>query len=94
MKPKVNLVSVFEKKQDENGDGYHRGALDPALFKKAKGEIHFLLMKGSMLPISLIGDDPGAQENLFMFVEEKKKDENSAITLNQKSYASNETNSG
>ncbi len=71
MKPKVNLVSVFEKKQDENGDGYHRGALDPALFKKAKEEIHFLLMKGSMLPISLIGDDPGAQENLFMFVEEK-----------------------
>ena len=73
MKPNINLVSVFERKQEGEDGEYHAGTLDLAEFKKAKGEIRIVLMKGNLLPTSIVGNDPRAQENLFMFAEENNR---------------------
>lgn len=75
MKPNINLISVFERKQEGEEGEYHTGTLDASTFKKAKGEIRIILMKGHMLPLSIVGSDPRAQENLFMFVEENNQQE-------------------
>ena len=73
MKPTVELIGVFEKKQDENGNNYHTGALDTTQFKKSKNEIHLILMKGELLPEYLRGPDPTTQENLYLFLQKENQ---------------------
>ena len=74
MKPGIDLVSVFEKKQDENGGEYYIGTLESNLFKKAKGEIQVVLLKGETLPSSLVGNTNDSKESLYMFSQEKPAD--------------------
>ena len=80
MKPTVELIGIFEKKQDENGNEYHSGTLDTAQFKKSKSEIHLILMKGKLLPEYLRGSDSSTQEHLFMFAQNENQQQlNSGI---------------
>ena len=73
MKPHVNLVNVFEKVKDDNGEEYFTGTLDLATLKKVKrDEIRVVFMTGDLLPASLhelMGKNAEAKSGLFMFVE-------------------------
>ncbi|MBN2329122.1 MAG: hypothetical protein JXR73_18420 [Candidatus Omnitrophica bacterium] len=69
MKPDIEIISVFTRNQDEAGREYFCGVLDPSVFKKAKQEIHIILMPGSQLPSSLIGSRDSSQESLYMFAK-------------------------
>ncbi|MFB3789102.1 MAG: hypothetical protein ACE15F_22310 [bacterium] len=69
MKPGISLVTVLEKALDERGEEYYTATLTPALFKKLKKEFRVLLLKGNLLPRTLVPNHPQAGDNLFMFVE-------------------------
>ena len=76
MKPGIDLVSVFEKKQDENGGEYFTGTMDIKTLKKIKGdELRVVIMNGNLLPKSLhslMGKSVSETNGLFMFVENSK----------------------
>jgi hypothetical protein len=73
MKPQINLINIFEKVKDENGQEYFSGTLDLRILKKTKrDEIRVVFMTGDLLPESLhrlIGKDSTANKGLFMFAE-------------------------
>ncbi|MBI1390452.1 MAG: hypothetical protein GC154_18600 [bacterium] len=67
MKAGIEIVGVFERRKDEHGNEHFAGSLDPAAFKKAKREIKLILMKGDLLPASLVGKCPASLDSLYMF---------------------------
>ncbi len=70
MKPGIDLISVFAKREDETGQVFYTGTIDPSNFKKAKEEIRIVLMQGNLLPGSLVGHEGSSQENLYMFSQD------------------------
>ena len=86
MKPNINLVAVFEQKLEEEEQEFHSGTLDLSVFKKVKGVIQIKLIKGHLLPTSLVGSDPATLENLYMFVEEEpnNRSEGKSSEMNSK----------
>lgn len=70
MKAGIEVVGVFEQIKDEHGNEHYTGSLDPALFKKTKQEVKLILMKGNLLPQTLVGNDPASQESIYMFSQQ------------------------
>jgi len=70
MKTGFDLLSVFEKKQDEYGEEYFAGELDVSQFKKMKENISVVLMKGEFLPNSLVGIEGNSKGQMFLFSRE------------------------
>ena len=69
MKPSIDLICVAERAQDESGEEYYSGIINPVIFKKAKDDLRIILMPGRFLLASLIGNDPNGNENMYMFVQ-------------------------
>ena len=75
MNPGVDVISVFEKKNDENGTEFFTGTIDLKALKKIKAdELRVVMMPGDLLPPSLLGlmgKSEMAMNGLFMFMENK-----------------------
>ncbi len=75
MKPGIDVISVFEKKSDENGTEFITGTIDLKALKKIKAdELRVVMMPGDLLPPSLLGlmgKSEMAMNGLFMFMENK-----------------------
>ncbi len=73
MKPGIDVISVFEKKKDENGTEFFTGTIDLKALKKIKAdELRVVMMPGDLLPASLhslMDRNTTSSNGLFMFVE-------------------------